>query len=107
MALPLFADYLNNSGIKYYDVPDTEAGTEIVLIAHFSDITGKGAGKVRILLDSVLIGTTDENGFCYMKALKKPGEKLLISIEGGPLKKSMNYPIEDDKEFYELYMQLK
>lgn len=100
-------DHLKDNGIANYKRPAEDAFKgKIVLIGHLFDPSQQGIADADIYLKDQLIGKTNNKGFFEIPVLKEPQEKITITIisEGH---KTINYPVSGNKDFYEMYMQLK
>lgn len=100
-------DHLKDNGIENYIRPSEDHFKgKVVLIGHLFDPSQKGIAGAEIYLKDQLIGKSNDKGFFEIPVVKEPQEKITITIirEGH---KTINYPISGNKDFYEMYMQLK
>lgn len=100
-------DHLKDNGIDDYKRPvEDHYKGKIVLIGHLYAPSKKGIADAEIYLKDELIGKTNDKGFFEIPVNKEPQEKITITIisEGH---KTINYPVSGNKDFYEMYMQLK
>lgn len=96
-----------DNGIEEYELPATDTLTgKIVVIGHIMDGTQKGIEGVEVYLKDQLIATSNRTGFIRFPVSKDSQEKLIFSLKKAGCK-TISFPISGNKDFYDLYFQLK
>ena len=100
-------EHLEYNGIAQYELPSIDRYKgKIVLIGHIMDTSQAGIDGVEVYLKDQLIGKSNKTGFFEIPVSKNSQEKLILSLkkEG---RKTITFPISGNRDFYELYFQLK
>ncbi len=93
---------------EYHQYPKVFQSDTVVLIGHIYKGANTPVPNAAVVMDSVVLGQSDKNGFFILCVPKKKDESLSVTIRpdaGKP--EGIRQTIRGSKEFYHLYVQFK
>ncbi|MEX8546806.1 MAG: DUF6624 domain-containing protein [Mucilaginibacter sp.] len=98
---------IKENNVKYYSFPPKKDSNDILLIGHTWDANNKGVKNISVIVDSRIVGKSDENGFFYIYVTRPKEKSIIIFLKQENTGKQYTYTLTGDKDFYEIRRQFK